>query len=237
MNGLVITFLIGLFFVVGIIIAWFNKENKNIVNFSISMSFIVLIILIIFHIFPEAIHHLEDVSFIFLIIGILIGIGMLMLIDKLIPHHTPNGHNHLKHLGILTSISLIIHNIIEGICVYSVVDNNLGMGLSYAFAVGLHNIPFGIKLGLILSINKKSYGIWIINILLIISTFIGGLLMHSVANYITDFSLGLILAITIGMILYLIIFELYPSLKKGFNKYSLFGIIIGIIIMLVGLVI
>ena len=53
-------------------------------------------------------------------------------------------------------------------------------------------------------------------------------------DLLTENVLGFLLSITIGMILYLIFNELLVELKENFNKYSIYGIIFGVLLMLIG---
>lgn len=199
----------------------------------------MLILLVIMDILPECIELFSSYKFFGIGGGILLGIGILMSLDKLVPHHHDHSknddHNHLTHIGVMTSIAIIIHNIVEGIGIGAIVETSLKTGIIYALGVALHNIPFGIKITAMLADNKKK--MWIYINLLTLSTFVGGLLVFGFKELLTDFLLGSLLSITIGMIIYIITFELFTELKESFNKYTILGILVGIIIMLLGLVI
>lgn len=240
METLLITFVVGLFFFVGALISLFIKNKKNLISFSLGISFIVMILLVIMDILPECLELFTSYKFLGIGGGILLGIGVLMLLDKLVPHHHDHSkheyeHEHLTHLGVMTSIAIIIHNIVEGIGIGAIVETSLTTGIIYALGVSLHNIPFGIKITAMLSENKKK--MWIYITLLTLSTFVGGLLVFGFKDLLSDFLLGSLLSITIGMIIYIVFFELFTELKESFNKYSVLGILTGIIIMLLGLVI
>ena len=84
--------------------------------------------------------------------------------------------------------------------------------------------------------KKESKKMWTWLILLTISTFIGGLIIFILKDTLSDFLLGALLSITIGMILYLVFNELLVELKENFNKFSLYGLLIGIILMLIGVI-
>ena len=133
----------------------------------------------------------------------------------------------------MTSLALIIHNIVEGIGIYGVASNSIKAGIIYAVAVGMHNIPFGLEITSMLNRahnkNKKLY-----IIILTLSTFIGGLLTLTFKSLLTDIVLGILLSTTIGMILYLLLAELITELKENWNKETIFGIITGILIIIIG---
>ena len=136
----------------------------------------------------------------------------------------------------MTSLALIIHNIVEGMSIYGVSQSDLKTGLIYAIGVGLHNIPLGIEITAMFD-KKESKKMWTWLILLTISTFIGGLIIFILKDTLSDFLLGSLLSITIGMILYLVFNELLVELKENFNKFSLYGLLIGIILMLIGVIV
>lgn len=238
MKELLLTLIAGLFFLIGIGITKINKSSKKIICFSVGMAFSSLILLLITDIIPETFELLKNK--IYIIAGILIGIGILLSLEKLVPHHDHfeeskkhHHENHLEHIGIMTSLALIIHNIVEGIGIYGVASNSINAGIIYAVAVGMHNIPFGLEITSMLNKahnkNKKLY-----IIILTLSTFIGGLLTLTFKSLLTDIVLGILLSTTIGMILYLLLAELITELKENWNKETIFGIITGILIIIIG---
>ena len=189
-QSLLITFIVGLFFFVGALISLFIKDKKNLISFSLGISFIVMILLVIIDILPECLELFLSYKFLGIGGGILLGIGILMLLDKLVPHHHDHSkheleHEHLSHLGVMTSIALIIHNIVEGIGIGAITETGLKTGIIYALGVSLHNIPFGIKITAMLLDNKKK--MWIYICLLTLSTFMGGILIFGFKNLLSDF--------------------------------------------------
>ncbi|MDD4706146.1 MAG: ZIP family metal transporter [Bacilli bacterium] len=236
MIELLITLIVGMFFLLGTFISLYTKNQKNLISFSVGISFIVLILLIIIDILPESIELFSSNKFLKIMLGVIIGLGILYILDRFIPHHHDNKKNNLVHIGIMTSIAIIIHNIIEGAGIFSVAQTNLKAGLIYAFGVILHNIPFGIKITAMLKDTNKNK-MWKYIFLLIISPLIGGLSIYIFNDFLSDEKIGYVLSITIGMIIYIVFFELLKLLKNNFNKYSIWGILIGILLMLIGLVI
>lgn len=242
MLSLLLTLFAGLFFLVGVIIALVGKNNKNLTNFSIGMAFVVLIILLLVDILPECLELFTDYKWMSIIGGVLIGIGVLLVIERVVPHHDhfkekKHHEYHLNHIGIMTSVALIIHNIVEGIGIYGVASTGLKVGLIYALGVGMHNIPFGIEITAMFDQKSDKKNMIFYITILTLSTFIGGLLVFIFKDLLTDFVLGSLLSVTMGMILYLVFGELFTELKENFNKYSVYGIICGVLFMLIGLVI
>ena len=236
--ALLVTLIAGLFFLLGALLAFFGKEKKGLIEFSIGMSFSVMLLLLAFDIVPEVMELLEEKGTFFMYIFIVIGIVMLKLIDILVPHHNHDAEikthdKHLKHIGIISTLALIVHNVIEGIGIYNIALLDSKAGILMAIGVGLHNIPFGIEIAATLGETKKSKIYVISNILILVfSTFLGALLMM-VFKSISDFILGSLMSLTIGMIIYLVLFEMLIELGASKNKkYSVAGLGVGILFML-----
>ena len=91
-NSLVMTLVTGLFMLIGLIIITFTKNNEKVVNFSISMAFGVMVMLVILELIPESYELVSDsfnkpLNFVIIFLFILIGIIILKILDKFIPDH------------------------------------------------------------------------------------------------------------------------------------------------------
>ncbi len=226
-----LTFVVGTFILIGSLIIIFTKSNQKIISFSLALAFIVMIGLVFFELIFEAIEHLNNIFYV--LIFVLIGIFILKILDHFIPYHeNTKEKENLYHIGIVSSIALIIHNIIEGMAIYGVALTNIQTGILMALGVGLHNIPMGMVItGTIYNKNRKK--IFLLLTLLMLSTLIGGLFMAFLSYYINEFVLGILLAITLGMLLYISIFELLPKVVNNIkNKTTILGMIMGIIVII-----
>lgn len=240
--GLIITFILGLFILLGALIAFLSKNNKSFINFSLGLAFSVISLLVLLELIPHTLETLNHVntttnSIIILIMFAFSGIILLKMLDRFIPdHHTNNKHN-LEHIGLLTSIALILHNIIEGMAVYNISEMSLSAGLLISVGVGLHNIPLGMIIASTIhqgnqSKKKTTY----IVLLISLSTFLGGLLMLFLKDYFNTQIQGIILSITLGMLVFISIFELLPKIVKTKNKKNIAkGILVGIIFIIFAL--
>lgn len=237
------TLIAGAFFLIGALLAYFGKNKKGLVDFSIGMAFSVMLLLLAFDIVPEVLELLEEKGTIFMYIFIVIGIVLLKLIDILVPHHDHDKEiktheKHLKHIGIISSLALIVHNVIEGVGIYNIALVDFKAGLLMAIGVGLHNIPFGIEIAATLNETKKNKASVILNIILLTFSTVLGALVMMIFKSISDFVLGSLMSLTIGMIIYLVLFELLMELGSSkYKKYSMTGLAVGVLFMVVVLVI
>ena len=232
--ALLLTFISGLFFLVGMIIYRFTKHKNELTIAAMSTAFIVIIGLIIFDLIPELLEFKKWYLFIFVIIGLII----LLLLDKLVPHHHHDHHendeatldhqHHLQHIGFITVLALILHNMVECMALYTITTNDLNSGILMLVGIGLHNLPFGFQIANYGSNFSHKLAIFF----LIISGFIGGLIIHFFGS-ISEFVTGIILSITLGMIIYILFFELLREVWSNIRQKATYcGIIIGILLLL-----
>ena len=238
--ALIITLIVGLFTFLGSLIIIFIKNNKKIVDFSISIGFGVLFALIILELIPET---LELIQTKFMVIGSIIivivlgalGILILKILDKFVPNHDSDNKNNLIHIGIMTSIALVIHNLLEGMAIYTSLSSSLKFGTILGVGVALHNIPLGMSItSLFYNNGKNNKKAILMSLLVSLSTFLGGLITFIFAGAIlNEFYRGIILSITLGMLIYIVLFELLPHMVENKNKNNVvLGMVIGITLLI-----
>ncbi len=241
-TGLVTTLVLGIFILIGSLIAFLIKKKEKVVDFSIGLAFSVIVMLMITDLFPEII---EDITmkkgFIFLI-AILSGYLLLKGLDHFIPDHeeekmTKKGDNsNLFHIGLITSLALILHNIIEGMAIYSATVTSSDLGFMMMIGVGFHNIPLGMVIAsTFYQSNQNIYKTIIIILGVSLSTFLGGFILFLCnMTEINSLLLGILLSITFGMLIFIAISELLPRLLRTRNKKTTaIGIVLGIIILFI----
>ncbi len=231
MNALLLTFLSGLFYLVGIIIYKFVKHKNELTVAAISCAAVVIIGLIVFDLAPELIEQDNAWLFVFVILGFV----LLFLIDKLIPHHHHKHHDHdeatkehkdrLEHVSTITILALSMHNLIEGMALYSISLESIRSGTLMLIGVGLHNLPFGFQIA-----GTKNK---LLVFLLVISAFLGGLVVFFFGN-IDEFLQGVVMALSMGMLLHILLFELFKEIRENIRqKATIYGIIIGVILLII----
>lgn len=245
-SALLLTLGVGLFIVVGAVIVFVTKNNEKIVNLSISMAFGVMIALVFSELIPEAFELMEKsnkfLTIITVVVFSILGVLILKCLDMLVPHHE---HNHsdkhgdlenLEHIGLVSSIALVIHNIIEGMALYGTSLSSISLGLMLCIGIGLHNIPMGLVIAsTFYESNKNKTKTLLITTGIAFSTFLGGVIMGLLNNtIISSFILGVLVCITLGMIIYIALFELLPKmLCSNDKKTAIIGTSLGILILFI----
>ena len=69
-----------------------------------------------------------------------------------------------------------------------------------------------------------------------LSTFLGGLLMWSVSSILTERLIGYLVCIALGMVIYILVFELFPSVYRFKNRNSMIiGTLVGFAVVLLSM--
>lgn len=233
--GLFITFILGVFILAGAVIARSVKDTKLIEQLSISIGFGSMLALGIMEILPESLEHLEGKSIVTLPVCLITGVALLKLLDHFIPEHDhAHGLDHdcseanVVHIGVVSSVAIILHNIIEGMAVYSMSQENLKVGLLMALGVGLHNIPMGMVIYTTLLKEKRTPKLILLG-LTTLSTFFGGIAMMLCWGNVSDYVIGILMSLALGMLVYIVFLELLPHMLHGKNKkLSALGALVGI---------
>lgn len=244
--SLLLTLGVGLFIVLGALIVFITKNNDKIVNLSISMAFGVMIALVFSELIPEALELVEIQNRWLSILAVLIfsglSVAILKYLDLKFPHHE---HNHkdkhgdlanLEHIGLVSSIALIIHNVIEGMALYGTSLTSINLGLMLCIGIGLHNIPMGLVIAsTFYNSNKSKKKTMLITLFISLSTFVGGIIMFALNNvFINPIVLGCLTCITLGMIIYIALMELLPKMLCSKDKKTVvLGTSLGILLLFV----
>ena len=147
--------------------------------------------------------------------------------DKLVPAHHVHKKDHdsknknLFHVGIITLIGIMIHNITEGVALYTVLENNTDILGPFIIGIIIHNIPLGIALSspIYYSTNSKKKTL-IYTAFATFSTLIGGIIGLLFSPIFVKFNLPIyILGITSGMMIYVVFDELLPTSINYNKKY------------------
>lgn len=226
-----VTILSGVSFLIGYIITVLLNNNKKLITFSLGFSFIIIFGLIIFDLFPECLELVNN-KFTILIFALL-GIIMLKLLDLFIPDHEHNSNkkDHMEHIGLISFVALFIHNIIESTAIYTTSLTTLSMGIIMAIGVSFHNIPLGIQISSMIKNNKIKLSL-ILGLSL--SSVIGIILLNIFKITLNNNILCVLISITLGMLIYIALFELLCEVKENIKKRELqLGLISGIALVVV----
>ncbi|MBN2459085.1 ZIP family metal transporter [Candidatus Woesearchaeota archaeon] len=201
----------------------------------LSISFLELI--------PESI---EFSSIWLCCLGIIIGAAIMYAVDKLIPHFHPELASqeqgcHLKRTAVYLLLGIFLHNFPEGIAIAIGGFSSAKLSLTIAIAIAIHDIPEGICTSApYYYCTKKRWKSFFLSSLTSIPTVGGFLLAHFLLRGLPFPVIGVIMAATAGLMIYIAGDELIPcSCNKNLKHWShstIFSLITGVVsVILLGL--
>lgn len=237
--ALTVTFFLSVVFVLGVLLSALIKDSKKVEAISIPLSFGAMLSVTLFDIIPEIVEGIEkgEAELYQVLLFVVLGLLLLIALDHFVPEHEgseKSREGNLVHIGIMATLMIALHNIVEGMSVYSISSSSLSSGLLLGFGVALHNIP----MGMLIYTTTRSEGKlkrFLIIASASLSTFLGGLLMMTIESMVSSFVVEALTSVTLGMVFYILFFELLPDMIKGSDKkVSLIWALVGVLAVLIG---
>lgn len=245
MDAILISFLAGSSTLIGFFLIFFIKnQSSKLISYSLSFSAGIMVYLSFMEILPKGLSHLKahGVSPFIGILSFLMGIVLIIIIDQFTKQY---GHkqestssNNLSKIGLLSLILITIHNIPEGISVFSIAKEELKMSIPLLLAIALHNFPEGIIISIpIYAATKSKAKTFFYTLIATLSEPIGGIagyyFMKSIFN---DLTLGIIFCFVSGIMIFLSIDQLLPEARQNGDHHKVgYAFIIGMVFMAISL--
>ncbi len=242
---LIVTTISGLSTVLGVVVIFFKIKEDNynkFISFCLSFSIAIMIGISILDIIPTSFFIIFKVyniykTIIILVIAFILSYIIITLLSFIIKRNVTS--KDLYKLGVLNMIVLIIHGLPEGMATFLSSYQDMELGLKLSLAIMLHNIPEGISISvpIYFATNKKSSAIG--------ATLISGLAEPLGAliaflffkEFVSDIMISIILLLVAGLMITLSIQEMLPkTLSYKENKSMYWGLIIGIVFMILNIV-
>lgn len=224
-----------------------RNNNESIAQITLGFSGGVMLAASIFSLLLPALEGSENKSdnLVPVIIGFVLGIALLIIIDKSLPHlhalsDTPEGPKTNFNKSTLLFLALTIHNIPEGmalgvaIAAFSIDPSTISMIVVLAFGLGLQNIPEGAAVSMPLYIDGKSkIRSFVFGALSGIVEPIAATIVVLCSSFVADL-LPFFLSFAAGAMLYVVVEELIPqSHEFEHSDKATISVLSGFILMMV----
>lgn len=233
-----LTLMAGMATMIGTIFIFTKKTSNKILACAMSFAAGVMISVSIVDLIPESIHYFKNIYQIHIIpficlLFIVFGIVLSIILDKLIKK-TTTPDNVLYKAGIMSFLSLILHNIPEGIITFLTSSIDMKLGFTLTIAIAIHNIPEGISISVPIYYATKSRkkAIFYTLVSAFSEPFGAFLAFLFIAKYINFTLIGILLSLTAGVMLYISFYELLPIAFQYSHKRNTFlCFLIGLLLM------
>lgn len=245
------TLIAGLCTGIGGIIALLSKrDNKVFLSVSLGFSAGVMVYVSMIEILPKAQESLaidlgDKLGSTVGVIAFFIGMFLIGLIDKFIPSeenpheikHTDD-NNKLMRMGVFTALAIGIHNFPEGLATFIASLQSLEVAIPVVVAIAIHNIPEGIAVSVPVyhatGSKKKAFMYSFVSGLSEpIGALVGWLLLMPIMS---DAVFGVVFALVAGIMVFISFDQLLPYAREyGEHHHSIYGLVLGMMLMAVSL--
>jgi zinc transporter, ZIP family len=222
--------------ILGSLIGVMGKPSSLIMHNMLAFSAGIMLSISFLDLIPEAIK-LSSIAI--CSIGVLFGAVVMYIFDKLIPHIHPRlcqqeqGCN-IERTAIFLMLGICLHNFPEGMAMAA--GAATGSGLAIAIAIAIHDIPEGICTSApYYFCSKNRMKSFLLSSATAIPVVFGFLTMHFIFNSLAHAWIGLIIASTAGLMIYISADELIPASScklNGWSHSTIFSLIAGVIFVI-----
>lgn len=259
-----LTLIAGLSTGIGSLIALFSKKtNTKFLAFSLGLSAGVMIFVSMVELYADASKLLTAtygarLGGAYTALSFFCGMALIALIDKLLPESenpheakrvedmqtdvSQDGNINKKSLmrtGVFTALAIGIHNFPEGMATFVAAMQDPKIALPIVAAIAIHNIPEGIAVSVpIYYATGSRMKAFKLSFLSGLSEPLGALIGYLVLMpFMSDTLYAVLFAGIAGIMVFISIDELLPSAREyGEHHLSIYGMVLGMIIMAVSLI-
>lgn len=203
----------------GVISAVFRKNVDKYLHFFMGLSGGIMLAVVVFDLMKES---MVQMGVFYTVIFTFLGVLLTMYIKTKL-----DVSKEMKS-GYLIFISILLHNLPEGLAIGSSFMSTESLGMTLAIVIGIHNIPEGLAMALSLvgtkmNISKVILFTIIAGVPMGIGSFLGAYFGGTFSSLI-----GVFLAMAAGTMMYVVLEEIFP---KSRSLYCIIGFLVGTIIV------
>jgi ZIP family zinc transporter len=225
--------------IIGSLIGVIKKPSDFFVYNMLAFAAGVMLTISFLNLIPESI----SLSSIWLCsIGIIIGSILMYALDRAIPHvhptsWVPERGRNMQRTATYLLLGIFMHNIPEGMAIATGTVTNFNITLSISIAIAIHNIPEGICTSApYYYLTKNKLKSFLISSSTAIPLVIGFLIAFILFKNIPVEIVGIIIAATAGLMIYISADELIPMShnqeRKKWSHATIFYLITGVLFVI-----
>ena len=229
-NALLWSLLAGICTSLGAVILFLRKHwsNSNL-GFFLGLASGVMVAVVVFDMLPSA---LLNGGVVKTMIGIILGLLFMVLANSLL-FGGINSSQTLVGLGYMIMLGIALHDLPEGMAIAFGEEMKVKTGMVIALGIGIHNIPEGMAIAApLLMSGMKKQTILVQTLLLALITPIGTIVGRYLINLLPEL-LSLMLGLASGVMIYLVLYQLWPQAGYKDKNSRRYGFILGLLVILI----
>ena len=201
----------------GLIFLSVPRWSDVLAMYSVPFAGGVLLTVALIGVLPESVEILDHSAYLITLITFLV----IYLFENLffsLHHHDEDGHHHIAHRSAwFVMLGDTIHNFIDGVAIAAAFIITPGLGLITAISTFLHEVPHEIgDFGILLKAKWSKRNIILTNLFSACASLVGAIAVYFIEP--SEYILGVLLAISAGIFLYLGASDFLPHAGKHLSK-------------------
>ncbi len=222
-QSLIGAFLVSLISLSGVLVlGWKEKFLQKILIFLVSFSAGAMLGAAFFHLLPEALENFQQPGQLFQYT--LLGMIIFFVLEKILRWrhcHEITCETH-HHLGYLNLVGDGVHNLLDGIIIYSAFAVNVGLGLATLISIILHEIPQEIgDFGVLIYAGWQKKKAVLMNLFSALFALVGVLISFCLIKYVANIN-NFLLPLAAGGFIYIAASDLIPEIHKETKLFKSF---------------
>lgn len=234
-----------------------DRDSRKFQSMALSFSAGIMIYISFMAILPEGIELIESVydeghlGHFIALASFFGGMILIALVEKLlhrfsgdIHDHGGHGshdhnHEHISSLSMASAVAIAIHNLPEGLAIFTAGLKDIKMAVPLGLAVVLHNIPLSIAISIPIyhstgSRKKAFLYTSFVGLFQPLGAILGYLIFAKSFN---DLIFGILFTFVAGIMIFVTLDELLPTAYEYDNHHiPVYGTILGMLVMAISLV-
>lgn len=219
----------------GVVFLLSKKFSSVLEGNSVPFASGVLLVVSLIGLLPESVDIIGERAFFVVLITFISAYLFESLFFKM--HHHSGEHDHVHKSSVpLVLLGDTIHNFIDGVAIASSFIVAPGLGLLTALSTFLHEVPHEVSdFGILLKAGWKRSKVFLVNLISASVTIPGAFFVYFFVG--NEQIVGILLAVSAGLFLYLGASDFLPSIKHNPQKplSTMLPFLVGIILMIIAL--
>jgi zinc and cadmium transporter len=201
----------------GVVFLLVKPWSKVLSRYSVPFAAGVLLTVALVGLLPESVHEIGEAAYLWVLLAFLGSYLFEIMLFELHHHDSDHGGKSLSGSIWLVIVGDTVHNLIDGVAIAASYFVNPGLGLVTTVSTFLHEVPHEIgDFGILLKAGWRRRNILMVNILSALFTVVGALGVYYWGQ--GEGVVGYLLAIAVGLFLYLGASDFLPQAVKGMAK-------------------
>lgn len=221
-------------FLGAVIVFYRPRISRKELAFFLGLASGVMVAVVVFDLIPSGMVKGEFMGF---LIGGIWGAVLIAVMNYLISNNDHNKGKHMARIGYLIMLGIAVHDLPEGMAIALGYELSSKTAAVIALGIGIHNMPEGMAIAAPLIMagcrrRKIAAEVLLVGMVTPLGTILGKLAIAFLPQFFSIF-----LGLAAGIMLYLVIFQLWPEAKNTGSRWRYPGAVLGMIVILAATII